>query len=279
MTSKLALLILPLHAPSARAAVIAFLVLACGAAPAAALCGDPPGAFARGPARPSGTRVLVLTFDAAWSADGAGDVLDVLGAAGVRATFFLAGRFVSEHPEIARRIAEEGHEAGNHTFHHDHLTLPGGDQGLRRTLPGFTQSRLAGEMDDARRIFERATGRSLAPLWRAPYGEINAEILSWGAAAGYRHVGWSAGFDALDWVSDRSSRLYHPPAAAVASLLRRLAARRPGEGPAVVLMHLGSTRPRGERFVEVLPLLIEGARRLGYRFRGAGEVAAEGLLP
>src|SRR5712671_4442489 len=177
-------------------------------------------------------RVAVLTFDAAWSDEGAGSILDALKERGLKATFFLAGRFVVRFPALARRIAEEGHEA--------------------------------------------ATGRALTPLWRAPYGETNAEIDAWAGEAGYTHVPWTEGLDALDWVSDESSRLYQSPETALARLLRRLAARDGAEGPAFVLMHLGSSRPEGERFAGALPALIDGARALGYRFETASEALAEG---
>src|SRR4051812_25681197 len=55
---------------------------------------------------------VALTFD-----DGPGDatplILDTLKAAGVHATFFLCGQNVERYPELAKRIAEEGHEIGN----------------------------------------------------------------------------------------------------------------------------------------------------------------------
>jgi peptidoglycan/xylan/chitin deacetylase (PgdA/CDA1 family) len=272
-----------------RGAILPAALLAAllAARPAAALCGDPAGGNARphferagrAPAAPSAAgRTAVLTFDAAWASEGATEILDALAARGVRATFFLAGRFVRAHPEIARRIAAEGHEAGNHTFRHDHLTRYGID-GTRGTLPGVDAALLGSEMAQARRAWESATGLGLASIWRAPYGEVNDEILEWGRGAGYEHVGWSEGLDALDWVSDTASPLYRSPAAELSRLLGRLGRRPVGGGAAVILMHLGSERPEAERFVRVLPSLIEGARALGYRFMTAGEALRAGTLP
>ncbi|HZE89138.1 MAG TPA: polysaccharide deacetylase family protein [Verrucomicrobiae bacterium] len=220
-------------------------------------------------------RVAVLTFDAAWSDEGAGSILDALKERGLKATFFLAGRFVVRFPALARRIAEEGHEAANHTYSHDHLTR-GAAAGRWETRPGLTFAILKDEMDRTATAYAAATGRALTPLWRAPYGETNAEIDAWAGEAGYTHVPWTEGLDALDWVSDESSRLYQSPETALARLLRRLAARDGAEGPAFVLMHLGSSRPEGERFAGALPALIDGARALGYRFETASEALAEG---
>ena len=61
------------------------------------------------------------------------------------------------------------------------------------------------ELDDTASVFREVTGRAMAPLWRAPFGEENEEIRSWAESAGYRHVSWTHGggtnLDALDWVS------------------------------------------------------------------------------
>ena len=68
-----------------------------------------------------GSRKLALTYD-----DGPNDphtlhLLDVLAAHGVKATFFMVGKFVAERPDIVRRVAEEGHVIGNHTWSHPNL--------------------------------------------------------------------------------------------------------------------------------------------------------------
>ena len=84
------------------------------AAPGSQLLGP---TLARG--RP-GVPVVALTFD-----DGPGEdtprILEILQEAGVRATFFLCGANVERHPELARRVAAEGHEIGNHTYSHPRL--------------------------------------------------------------------------------------------------------------------------------------------------------------
>jgi len=264
--------------PGAAALLLALFL---GGSPAAALC-DASSQFLpprpNDDSRPAPPREAVLTFDAAWSSDGAEEILDELGNLGVRATFFLAGCFVKEHPAIARRIIEEGHEVGNHTFSHAHLTRYAED-GSQSSLPEVTRISLDIELESARREFEEATGRQLAPIWRAPYGEINAELIAWARQVGYTHVGWSSGLDTLDWVSDQAHRLYRPPGAAARRVLALLARREPREGPAVILMHLGSDRPPVERFGRELPSVIRGAERLGYRFVTASQALREGKLP
>ena len=61
---------------------------------------------------------VALTFDDGPNPNHTPKLLDLLGKRMVRATFFLVGKRVKRHPELARRIVEEGHEIGNHGMHH-----------------------------------------------------------------------------------------------------------------------------------------------------------------
>src|SRR5260370_36395086 len=63
------------------------------------------------------TSSVALTFDDGPTED-TGRILDVLGAHGLKATFFMLGRQVKLFPQIARRVVDEGHEVGNHSYSH-----------------------------------------------------------------------------------------------------------------------------------------------------------------
>src|SRR5271157_3629254 len=70
-----------------------------------------------------GTKQLALTYD-----DGPNDphtphLLEVLAKHGVKATFFLIGRYVQQRPDLAREVVQAGHAVGNHTFTHPLLTF------------------------------------------------------------------------------------------------------------------------------------------------------------
>src|SRR5438045_7647297 len=85
----------------------------------------------------SSTRVA-LTFDTEhWShpssPDVQGRILDVLAQTGVRATFFVQGRWATAYPHVARRIAADGHLVGNHSHHHAPMSLLT-DAGIERDL-------------------------------------------------------------------------------------------------------------------------------------------------
>lgn len=128
---------------------------------------------------------IALTFD-----DGPDDsftpqVLDVLKAHGVKATFFLIGKRAEEHPDMVRRIVREGHVIGNHSYGHPLFTK-------------LTVEQFAGETNRAEDVLSRLCGYR-PKLLRPPYGEIDEEQLQWAKSNGYVIVNWNV--DSLDWKS------------------------------------------------------------------------------
>jgi peptidoglycan/xylan/chitin deacetylase (PgdA/CDA1 family) len=217
---------------------------------------------------PRDRREVLVSFDAGSSSRGAGEILDALRARRIRTTIFLTGEFIRRYPEIVRRVAAEGHEVGNHTDTHPHLTTYA-DNGRQATRPGVDRAYLERELARTARVYDATTGRSMAPIWRAPFGEQNDEIRLWAAQAGYWHVGWTggrAGLDGMDWVSDPQSRAYRTSDRVVASLVER------AENGGIVLLHLGSDRD--DPVASRIPLLFEGLSRRGFAFVRASEFLA-----
>ncbi|GGU39096.1 polysaccharide deacetylase family protein [Lentzea flava] len=66
-------------------------------------------------------KVVALTFDDGPDPAGAQQVLDTLDEEQVKATFFLVGRDLEKHPDLGRKIAQAGHEIGNHTYNHQRM--------------------------------------------------------------------------------------------------------------------------------------------------------------
>ena len=207
---------------------------------------------------PRGGRRVALTFDGGSSSEVATEVLDALQARNLRTTVFLTGAFIRRFPELVRRMAREGHEVGNHTFSHPHLAPAG------RRDPAWTRARFQAELRDTEQAFAALTGRSMAPLWRAPYGEHTAELRTWAEELGYHHVGWSEGADTLDWATARDRRLYRTGDAILARLRARMA-RQDGDG-LIVLMHLGSARPAEDRPAQGLGAFLDASLHAGWRF-------------
>jgi len=117
------------------------------------------------------------------------EILDVLKKYSMRATFFVLGRYALNHPDIIKRMAEEGHTIANHTYDHTPATELDREQ-LERQI-GFTESV----------VFDNTGGRTL--LFRPPYGLISGESVEIITQMGYSTVLWSV--DTRDYISAADS--------------------------------------------------------------------------
>src|SRR5699024_9264020 len=112
-------------------------------------------------------------------------ILDMLSQHGAVATFFMLGSQVDYYPDIAKRIADEGHEIGNHTQNHKDLTTLG-------------QNAIHTEITESADKIQQATG-----IWRYhvlyPYGVYDNDIINHVINAENSLILWS--IDAPDWQS------------------------------------------------------------------------------
>ena len=213
-------------------------VLAYGlGAPSATLLGP---ALVRDRFLPGGPRQIALTFDDGPSEPYTGEILDVLKANHIHATFFLCGSAAERYPDLVRRIKAEGHEIGNHTYSHPWLYL-------------MNRDKIAGEIDRTQDVLERISG-ARPRLFRPPYGvrwfslwpilrERNLTLVLW-SMRGYGGSGAEGiARTALDQLQ-------------------------PG---GILLLHDGfEAKPAAEvdrsDTVRALPAIIAGARKAGYSF-------------
>ncbi len=218
---------------------------------------------------PLNKKEIALTFDGGSTNNAADEILDALKAHDVHCTFFLTGEFIRRYPGTVKRILQERHEVGNHTWSHPHLTSFAKDR-KHTTLPGITSEKIRQELSKTASLFKLVTGQEMARFWRAPYGEYNAEILRWSAEAGYKHVAWTVGrgweetMDTMDWVADKNSTAYHSADEITEKILKYGNGKKYGANGAIVLMHLGTNREEDYPH-QKLPEIIEGLRKQGYR--------------
>ena len=164
--------------------------------------------------------------------------LEILRLYNVKATFFVVGEMVEKYPELLRRIAEEGHEIGNHTYHHPRLSAVPAAEALA-------------EIRACSLAVGRITGMP-TQLLRPPGGRLSGEALRAATAANTTVVMWTN--NAHDWLKP-------PPEVIAENILRDL---KPG---GIMLMHQGDICS-----VEALPLIIEGVHARGMRFATVGEM-------
>jgi peptidoglycan/xylan/chitin deacetylase (PgdA/CDA1 family) len=184
-------------------------------------------------------RAIALTFDDGPDPRWTPRVLDLLGEAGARATFFCCGEPARRHPDLVRRAARLG-EVGNHSWSHPDLATLGDDP-------------LDDELDGTHRLLAGITGR-VPTLFRPPYGNLRGAVLLAAARHGYHVALWS----------DMVQRAAATPGADVARLLARAA---PGQ---ILLAHDG----RGDRAGTLarLPALLRGLRQDGFELVTVSEL-------
>lgn len=179
-------------------------------------------------------KICALTFD-----DGPSpytkQILKILDSYGIKATFFLIGKHVEKHPDIARLIAAKGHTIGNHTFSHP-------------PLGKLSSTSIKKEIVRAEEAIFNATG--VKPVWfRPPMRSINYEVFYIAQKSGLRLVLWDV--DPFDWQKPGSSAIY-------ARVIRSV------KPNSVILLHDGG----GDRSqtISALPAIIEALQRKGYVF-------------
>jgi len=222
---------------------------------------------------------FALTFDAHSEAQGADALLALLRERRVRVTIFVTGRFAQTYPELVVQAARDGHEIGNHTFTHSHLTTWASNH-RHDTRPEITRDRLQDELQRTAAAIQAATGRPPSKFWRAPYGEHNAAIRGWAAELGLVHVDWTHGatdsLDALDWVEETGTSRFLSSQAIARRLLQFEARHGVPLAGSILLMHLGSARA-DQPLLEALPIVLDETDRRGLRPLPVGELLSRGL--
>lgn len=186
---------------------------------------------------PTKAPLVALTFDDGPAPDHTPRVLEILARYDARATFFLVGNRVEQHPETVARIRAAGHEVGNHSY-----TLR---SALRQTDDEFAR--------DLKRTGDLLALDGPFKPFRPPGGRIRGGQLDGVLREGYTPVLGSAyPFDGQ-----------HPPAAYIRWLISKNLA--PGT---IVILHDGIADP--SRSIAALPAVLEAGRRKGLRFVSVG---------
>lgn len=228
-----------------------------------------------GTARPN----IALTFDGGAGNDATDAILDILREKQCRCTMFLTGGFIKRYPEQVKRMLNDGHEIGNHTWSHPHLTSFADTQ-THTTRPDITRDKLHAELLNTAKLFNKLTDTKIKPYWRAPFGEHNAEIRLWAAELGYQQIGWTYGrgesMDSMDWVADTSSASYKSADEILQKLLTFGEKSDSNANGSIVLMHLDTQR-REDQVFHIIPAFVDSMRARGYKFKTISELLRHSL--
>ncbi len=192
-----------------------------------------------------GERTVYLTFDDGPDPDLTPAILRILRQAGIRATFFVIGSQAEKYPQIVRRIYDEGHALGNHTYSHVY-------RDLYRSPAAYT-AQLRRTDDILMKIIGVRPRISRAPGGTA--GSFTAEYWQALTAQGYREVGWNVN-------SGDASRATAVRIAA--NVAHQMDSGKYLWNRAIVLMHDG---PGHDETVRALPAVIKYFKDRGFTFR------------
>jgi peptidoglycan-N-acetylglucosamine deacetylase len=181
-------------------------------------------------------KVISLTFDDGPDAIYTPQILEVLKEKNIRATFFVIGQQVKKHPEILKRIVNEGHAIGNHSWSHVDFTKLTASQ-LRKEIK-LTEAELINHVGEATTIL------------RPPFGNFTKVDFHIIDNLGYKVIMWS--INTLDWLGLNCEQI-------ISIVERDLS-----EG-AIMLQHCIGTPGKFDSTVKALPIIIDKLTDEGYK--------------
>lgn len=185
---------------------------------------------------------VALTFDINWAENEyLYEILDVLKANDVKATFFIMGGWVNyteENKEKLIKINEDGHEIGNHSYIHPNFT-------------NISQDRIQDELNKTEKIISETIGKN-TKLFRFPSGAYDAKSLEYINSLGYKCIQWDV--DSVDWKQSGEDIEYD----------RVMKKVKPGS---IMLFHNNAKyTPKN------LQKIINSLKENGYKFRTVGQL-------
>ena len=181
-------------------------------------------------------KVVYLTFDAGYENGNVAKVLDALRAEGATGAFFILGHVAEAHPDLVRRMADEGHLVCNHTYTH-------------KNLCGASKETVRAELERLENACREGAGVTVAKYFRPPEGTFDSTMLETVRDLGYKTVFWS--FAYADWDNQKQP----DPAAARKKILDNL------HNGAVILLH-----PTSATNAAILEEVLRDMKAQGYRF-------------
>jgi len=193
-------------------------------------------------------KIVALTFDDGPSPVWTPQILDELKGAGIKATFFMVGKHVVQYPEVARRVAREGHEIENHGYDH-------------KVMVYYKTDELRKEIKDTEKVIKDVTGRT-TKYFRPPKAWLTDAEKEQIKGMGYNTVLWS--LNSKDWVTFHDKQI-------TSYILRYI---RPGD---IILFHDSGgvfSTEGGDRTqtIKTIQRLVKKLKEKGYKFATISEL-------
>jgi len=188
-------------------------------------------------------KVIYLTFDAGYENGNMPAILEALKKHNTHAAFFVIGHFVKQNPDLIRRMSDEGHIIGNHTYHHPDMSQISDMESFKKELISLEE------------LYKETTGKDMSRFYRPPQGRFSESNLKQAKELGFKTVFWSLAYK--DWLQDNQPSRQD----AFDRMVPRI---HPG---AIVLLH-STSKTNGE----ILDELLTRYENLGYTFGNLDEL-------
>lgn len=181
---------------------------------------------------------VALTFDGGGGGTYASKQLAILKNYNVKATVFLTGKWIENFPTLAKTIATDGYEIGNHSYSHPYMTQ-------------ISDAKIQEEVIKTEKLI-MGLGAKKPNLFRPPYGARNTHLDNLVNNLGYSSIMWS--IDTIDWKNPG-------PQAIIDKIKNNI------QNGSIVLMHLDAPDT-----VNALPEIITWLRNQGYQLVTVSEI-------
>lgn len=184
---------------------------------------------------------IALTFDISWGESRTVPILDILKEKNVtKSTLFLSSPWSQRHPEIVKRIKEDGFEIGSHGHKHDNYSK-------------YSDEEIRSQIGKADTILTEMTGKK-PNLIRMPNGDFDKRVLQIADGMGYSVIQWDT--DSKDWMNPGTETIIN----------NVLSKAHPGD---IILMHASDSCKETHL---ALPVIIDKLRQQGYEFVTVSEL-------
>ncbi len=185
---------------------------------------------------------VALSFDAAWGNEQTENLLNTLDKYKVKTTFFLVGDWVKNFPDSVKEIAKRGHDIGNHSDTHPHMTQ-------------MSSSDMVSQIQSCNDKVKELTGKA-PTLFRAPYGDYNNDVVKSVNGCNMYCVQWDV--DSLDWKDPSAEQI-------TKNITGKI------KNGSIILMHNGA-----KNTPEALPMVIEAIKSEGYEIVPISQILLKG---
>ncbi|SEN35144.1 polysaccharide deacetylase family protein [Lihuaxuella thermophila] len=186
---------------------------------------------------PKTIKKVALTFDDGPDRYYTIQILNILKREQVPATFFVIGNMAQKYPDVLKRIDQEGHVVGNHSWNHPQLT--------KISAEGVND-----QIFRTNEIIHRTLGKT-PMLIRPPYGSVNERVERQLGSKGFKIINWSV--DTLDWRGRSSKRI-------LKTVKNQI---QPG---GIILQHSAGPKGKLNGTIQALPEIITYLKQNGYQF-------------